>query len=482
MAISILDRANALTQANQIKPTVNEFDETKGVAGRVNSITSQDGPLMQLAATRAKQSANALGMRNSSLAVGAGQKAVLDAATPLASADASLYQQQGLANQSAQNTAATANSTNAITAGMRGAELDQNNDQFGKTLGENARQFNVSSGNQVDQYGRTLAENSRQFDATTGLSGRQLSLQEKAQADGLKMEQTKVDAQIAQFAQQLGISQQELGLKRDSLSQEQQQFLAGLEQKKAELGQQASQFGQTIGLQTRAQGASEAQAAQQQALQVAQLDAQKDQFAKQLGMSAQELDLKRDSLSVQDRQFLQGLDQQKAQLAQQGQQFQQTQASQLKMFDDELGQKAKQFGLTQQQQTALANLDKDTKLQMATIEAQFKGGIQNSANISNAWGSMMTQIGNVQNNPDLESGAKTTLINNTIGAFKGFATFWNRAAGIDVSALLNFSAGDVPPGGGAAPATPPAAPPARGDPRPGGVAPGTPGYSYFDQP
>ena len=151
---------------------------------------------------------------------------------------------------------------------------------------------------------------------------------------------------------------------------------------------------------------------------------------------------------MQDRQFLQGLDQQKAQLAQQGKQFGETQANQIKMFDADLSQKAQQFGLNQQQQTALANLDKDTKLQMATIEAAFKGDIQNSANISNAWGSMMTQIGNVQNNPDLEPAAKTTLINNTIGAFKGFATFWNKAAGVDVSALLNFTAGDVPAGAG----------------------------------
>lgn len=390
MPTSIFDKVNALTGANRINPTINQFDETKGAAGRVNAIASEDGPLMQLAATRAKQSAQKIGMRNSSLAIGAGQKAVLDAATPLATADASLNQQQNLANQAAQNTASAANSTNAITAGVRGLDLD-----------ENARQFGVTSGNQSAQFDKSLGENARQFDASAGLNGRQLSLQEKAQADSLGIEQRKMETQ-------------------------------------------AAQFGGTLGLQTRAQSAAEAQAAQQQALQVSQLDAQRDQFAKTLGMTGQELDLKRDSLSTQDRQFLQGLDQQKAQLSQQGRQFDQTQANQIKMFDAELVQKAQQFGLTQQQQTALANLDKDTKLSMAATEAKFKSDIQNSANISNAWGSMMAQIGTVQNNPDLEASAKTTLINNTIGAFKGFATFWNKAAGVDVSALLNFTAGAVP--------------------------------------
>lgn len=428
---SIFDKAQSLASANAINPVLQGYDESKGVEGRVASITSKDSPLMQLASTRAKQSANKLGMRNSSLAVGAGQRAVLDAATPIASADASLFQQQTLANQAARNTAETANKTNALTSGMQGIGMDQAQGQFDANLGEQRRQF----------------------DTTTGLNTRQLSLQEKAQADDLAMKTREVDNQVAQFAQTLGLSQQDLALKRDSLTQQQQQFLAGLEQQKAELAQQANQFGQNLALQTRAQGAQESQAEKQLSLQTAQLDAQKEQFAQQLGMTAQELDLKRDTLTTQQQQFLANLDQQKAQLAQN-----------LSMFDTEIAQKSEQFGLTQQQQMALANLDVASKKELAGIEAAFKNEIQSSANISNAWGSMLAEVGKINNNPDLEGAAKTTLVNNTIGAFKQYAEFWNKTTGMDVSALLNFAAGSV---GGSTPAAPaPAtrrAPPDFGD-------------------
>lgn len=472
---SIFDKAQTLAGANTINPVLQGYDESKGVEGRVASITGKDSPLMQLASTRAKQSANKLGMRNSSLAVGAGQRAVLDAATPIASADASLFQQQTLANQAARNTAETANKTNALTSGMQGIGMDQSQGQFDANLGEQRRQF----------------------DTTTGLNTRQLSLQEKAQADELAMKTREVDNQVAQFAQTLGLSQQDMALKRDSLTQQQQQFLAGLEQQKAELAQQASQFGSNLALQTRAQGAQESQAEKQQALQVAQLDAQKEQFAQQLGMTAQELDLKRETLTTQQQQFLANLDQQKAELAQQGSQFgqnlslqtaqldaqkeqfaqqlgmtaqeldlkrdtldEQSQqflanldqqkaqlAQNLTMFDKEIAQKAEQFGLTQQQQMALANLDVASKKELAGIEAAFKNEIQSSANISNAWGSMLAEVGKINNNPDLEEAAKTTLVNNTIGAFKQYAEFWNKTTGMDVSALLNFGAGAA---GGAA--------------------------------
>lgn len=288
MALSLFDQANALTKANQVNPTLNPFEEDKGVAGRVNTITSQDGPLMQLAATRARQDANKMGLRNSSMAVGAGQKAVLEAATPLATADASLYQQSRLANQQAQNAASTTNSNNAIQAGMRGTELDQGGMMFDKEM----------------------AQKNQQFDATLGLD-------------------------------------------------------------KARLGETTRQFDTS-------------------------------------------------------------------------------QASNRSMFDKEMAQKAEQFGLTQTQQMALANLDVQTKLKMSEIESANRADIQSNMNISNAWGTLMTNIAQIQNNPDLEQAAKQTLIDNTMDQFNRFSTFWKKATGgtVDVSDLL------MPLGGAGQPTQP----------------------------
>jgi len=321
MATALLDKANALAASNKIDPTLNTFDESKGVAGRVNQIASQDGPLMQLASTGAKQQANKLGMRNSSLAIGAGQKAVLEAATPIANADAGLYQQQQLANQNASNNASTANSTNAITAGMRGIEL---------------------------------GENSRQFDASTALNSEQFN------------------------------------------------------------------------------------AAQRQQTEMAHLD-----IAAKNALADKDVNARRELASMDI-------------------------ASKAYLSDKDADSRRELANMDIQSRAYLAGVDRDTKLQLANVEATFKNDIQNSANISNAWGSMMERIGQVQNNPDLDAAAKTTLINNNIGAFKSFAAFWNKAAQVDVSDLLKISAASA--GGGTtspAPAPGPApAPPPPNEPYP----------------
>lgn len=64
---------------------------TQTVQGQVSNIIVNDSPMMQLAATRASQASNAKGLLNSSMAVGDAQKAVIDTATPIANADANIY-------------------------------------------------------------------------------------------------------------------------------------------------------------------------------------------------------------------------------------------------------------------------------------------------------------------------------------------------------------------------------------------------------
>lgn len=75
--------------------------ETDTVQGQVRNIINENSPLMQQAARRANEAANSRGLLNSSLAVESGQRAVLDAATPIAQADAAINNQTRLANQQA---------------------------------------------------------------------------------------------------------------------------------------------------------------------------------------------------------------------------------------------------------------------------------------------------------------------------------------------------------------------------------------------
>jgi len=84
-------------------------DTKQTVQGQVNDIIAQDSPLMQKAETRAKQQMNARGLINSSMAVGAGQSALYDAALPIAQQDASTHANAAQVNANAANTMTLAN-------------------------------------------------------------------------------------------------------------------------------------------------------------------------------------------------------------------------------------------------------------------------------------------------------------------------------------------------------------------------------------
>ena len=153
---TIKDELSEVARSNQIAPVLQDFDESKGVAGRVNSITSSGSPLMETARTRAAQNTAKRGLMNSSIGTQAGEQAVIETATPIANADASLYQQQRLTNQTAANNAATVNANNNIQAATTGRQMDLSDTQQQRSLMEQARQFDG-----------TRSENARQFDATT---------------------------------------------------------------------------------------------------------------------------------------------------------------------------------------------------------------------------------------------------------------------------------------------------------------------------
>lgn len=275
MATSLIDQATELTAQNKIEPVTQDFDESKGVEGRTASIIAKESPLQQSAANSASNAMAARGLTNSSLAVGAGQKAVIDSAVPIANADANLYQQQALTNQSAKNSAATNNAQIGSSLGGQAMGLENSNTQQTKSLAEQARQFNES------------------------------------------------------------------------------------------------------------------------------------------------------------------------------------QTSNVGMFDRELAQKAQQFNLTQQQTTALANLDSQTKLALAQTESGWRTQTGNNANVANAWGSMMQQIGNIQNNASIEAGAKATMIQGALDSFRAFANASAAISTIDVSQLLNFGISTPPPPPAPAPAPDP---------------------------
>lgn len=84
-------------------PVLRDVEKNELVQGQLETILSSDSPILQRARARAAELANERGLANSTFAAQAGESAVIDAAMPIATADASTYSRQGLVNQDVQN-------------------------------------------------------------------------------------------------------------------------------------------------------------------------------------------------------------------------------------------------------------------------------------------------------------------------------------------------------------------------------------------
>jgi hypothetical protein len=103
------------------------------VSTQVNKIIGEDSPLMQQAAGKAAQMANSRGLLNSSMAVQAGQAAVMDRALPMAQYDA------GVNTNVLNNNQANQQQTNVFNAGQT-----QDVNKFNATGDAQTSQFNAS--------------------------------------------------------------------------------------------------------------------------------------------------------------------------------------------------------------------------------------------------------------------------------------------------------------------------------------------------
>lgn len=123
----------AVTQATSTPATSVGYDPSKYVVTpeqtveeRAAKIAANDSPLMQQAETRAKQAAQAKGLLSSSLAVQAGQNAVLDKAIPIAAQDAATFNKAMTDTVNAENQAKQFGASGQNTASLTNAQLSTN--------------------------------------------------------------------------------------------------------------------------------------------------------------------------------------------------------------------------------------------------------------------------------------------------------------------------------------------------------------------
>lgn len=141
-----------------------EVKPNQTVQSQVKDIIADNSPLMQQAQTRALQKANERGLMNSSIAVGAGQAALYDAAAPIAAADAATYaragefnaganQQTSLANQGSTNTSSQFNASSTNQVNSQNSQLQTNVALNNSALNTDISKFNASESNALTKLG-----------------------------------------------------------------------------------------------------------------------------------------------------------------------------------------------------------------------------------------------------------------------------------------------------------------------------------------
>lgn len=199
-------------QVSQFQAATRTIDPAKQtVAGQVDSILASDSPLMQRARTMATQQMAQRGLVNSSMAVGAGQAAMVDRATPIAAQDANTYNQVASDNMAASNQAGMFNAGEQNRFGLQ--KSDQN---FSAQQADINRQF--QTGERVGAQDFQAGQNQIQL----GFQERMAKLQEAGQ-DFRQARDIASREAITQL-EQAGITNrfdQELALKSDMFNVEQ---------------------------------------------------------------------------------------------------------------------------------------------------------------------------------------------------------------------------------------------------------------------
>lgn len=188
--------------------TATTYDPTKQVVGdkstvqnQVANIVSSGSPLNTLAETAANKQVARRGLLNSSMAVGAGQEAVLKSALPIAQQDAATYASTdaanaNYANQAGQFNAAAQNATSQLNAQL-GTQVSMSNANAGlqKQLAE------LQSNTQLSLADKDAATRKilQQMDANTKMDIAKLDIGSKekltqVEADNRQLLQTNISA------------------------------------------------------------------------------------------------------------------------------------------------------------------------------------------------------------------------------------------------------------------------------------------------
>lgn len=361
------------------------------VASQLQDIIDKGSPLMQQARQYALEQMGARGLTNSSLAVGAGQSAVIQSALPIATADAATFAKAGEMTTTAENAALQFGAAGKNAAFIQDANLTTATEQF------NAGQKNAAESLKAQQQNQML--------------------QQKQQIEGqavLQTQQIQGAKDLAAINNAAAASIE--AMKADtSLTITDKQTASALVIKNIEANTQLSLQDKVTAIQK----------------YIADL-----QNSTTIGVE-QAKNLTQMSIESMKTNAALTIEQQKTASAQliAGQTNQTTLAQQTMMND-----------------AALANIQAKgvVDIKLTTISEQYKQLLQSNQNAAQAYTQALQSIGQILNNPEFNADSKSAAINAVLAVLNdGLATFSGISSTPNVQTNLDFS-GDF-----ATPYTPP---------------------------
>lgn len=139
--------------------------EPQTVQNQLQGIIASNSPLMQQARTGALQSMNQRGLLNSSMAIGAGQDAVIRQALPIAQQDAQTFSRAGEFNANTANQMAQFNTGQENAARQFGAGASNQAGMANQAAANTAAQFTAGAANQAALSNQSAANTAAQFTA-----------------------------------------------------------------------------------------------------------------------------------------------------------------------------------------------------------------------------------------------------------------------------------------------------------------------------
>lgn len=415
-----IDQEDPLKSAAGYEASKVEMGSGDTVENRISDIIKADSPLMQVARTQANQQSNARGTLNSSMATGAAQRAVIEAATPIAAQDAQTSAQFKRDNQSAENAAGQFNAgeVNKARATVYAGEQEL------EAIDRSAEQDRVTIGVQGEEDRKNIAAN---------IEGESRLQKEREQIDlslidaegnvklDLLFEQGEIDKEL-----------QALALENDLI----------LQDRKAEIDEMLINADGEVKSQLQAEKAE----IDKQLEQIrGQLEAQLIEQRGKIDMAIQQ---SRNSASIRTAQI-------SADSAERLQQMRDENEVKIQMMRDDnaLEQLRNRSWVDAALQNArqiheenMQVLTGEQRLEQERINGQYNALVNSNRDAAQLLTQHNANVANILNNPELDAGQKTSLIAKQNEVVNSSMSIIQANGELDLGDILDFSlpAVDVP--------------------------------------